>query len=141
MFLLDTCCISELTRRRPDEGLEDWFARHGTGLAHLSVVTLGEVQKGVARLPAGQRRESLATWLDIEVRARFAGRILDVTEEIALAWGDLCGESEARGRTLPVLDSLIAATALVHGLAVVTRNGADFERCGIRVVNPWVSRR
>lgn len=137
MYLLDTCCVSELPKRQPDEGLQDWFARHGIGLAYLSVLTLGEIQKGISRLGEGSRRTALQSWFSGELRPRFAGRILGLSEEAALAWGHIQGEAAAAGRALPILDSLIAATALVHGLAVVTRNAAHFERCGVSVVNPW----
>ena len=136
-YLLDTCVLSELARPRPDAGVVQWLEGAEEARLYLSVVTLGELEKGIARLPASARRTRIERWLRQELAARFEGRILDVDRRVAERWGAMSGASEARGAPLPVIDALIAATGRVHGLEVVTRNTADLERCGARCVNPW----
>jgi predicted nucleic acid-binding protein len=103
----------------------------------LSVLSLGEIQKGIARLADETRARLLKQWLDVEVRAKFAGRVLPLDEETLLAWGDLAGAAERRGKTLPVVDGLLAATALVHHLTFVTRDALDLAAAGIEVLDPW----
>jgi len=135
--LLDTCVLSELVRPQPDAGVLDWLgAAEETGL-YLSVLSLGELEKGIAKLPAAPRRRKIEDWVRNDLAERFAGRLLPIDAGVAVQWGRLSGESETRGVPLPVIDALIAATSLVHGLTVVTRNTADLERCGARCVNPW----
>jgi predicted nucleic acid-binding protein len=105
----------------------------------LSVVTIGELRKGIARLPESQRRKKLETWVRRDLVGRFTGRILSIDLDVAERWGQLVGASERRGVRLPVIDSLIAATSLSHKLLIVTRNTRDFERCGGECHNPWTS--
>ena len=135
--LLDTCVLFELARPRPDAGVIAWLEAAGEASLYLSVVSLGELEKGIARLPASARRRRIEQWVRQDLAARFEGRLLDVDRAVAERWGAISGESEARGAPLPVIDALIAATALTHGLDVVTRNTSDLERCGARCVNPW----
>lgn len=136
-YLLDTCVISELVRPAPDARVLKWIdAAEETSLC-LSVLTFGELEKGIARLPASARRRKIERWVREDLRGRFAGRILAVDTAVAERWGQISGTSEARGRPLPVIDALLAATALVHGLCVLTRNTADFEACNARCLNPW----
>jgi len=136
-YLLDTCVLSELAKPRPDAGVVQWLADAEETRLYLSVLTLGELEKGIARLPASARRSRVERWVRQDLAARFEGRLLDVDRRVAERWGALSGASEARGAPLPVIDALIAASALAHGLEVVTRNTADLERCGARCVNPW----
>lgn len=136
-FLLDTCVLSELVKPRPDAGVLAWLEEAGEARLHLSVVTLGELEKGIARLPASARRTRIERWVRRDLAARFEGRVLDVDRAVAERWGAIAGASEARGVPLPVIDALIAASALTHDLEVVTRNTADLERCGARCVDPW----
>ena len=126
--------MSEPTKPRPNEGVLDWLAAHNLDCA-VSVVTVGEVQRGIYELRVDRRRTRLDAWLKNGLLATFT--VLPLDTEVALIWGKLAGESAAEGRTLPILDSLIAATALVHNLTVVTRNVADFEACGVPTLNPW----
>ena len=140
-YLLDTCVLSELAKPRPDAGVVQWLEAADEARLYLSVVTLGELEKGIARLPASARRTRIERWVRQELAARFEGRILDVDRKVAERWGAMSGASEARGAPLPVIDALIAATGLAHGLEVVTRNTADLERCGARCVNPWTGTR
>jgi predicted nucleic acid-binding protein len=136
-FLLDTSIVSELVRKSPHLPVLKWIGEQDEISLYLSVVTIGEIEKGIARLPASARRSRLQSWVRRDLIGRFGERLLAVDIRAATRWGMLTGESERRGVPLPVIDSLIAATALVHGLAVVTRNVADFERCGVVCVNPW----
>jgi predicted nucleic acid-binding protein len=103
----------------------------------LSVMTIGEICKGIATLPVSQRRATLQDWLDIDVRSWFAGRMLPVTEAIAERWGHLAATAKQRGLTLAVVDGVIAATALHHDLTLVTRNVKDFHGLGVNISNPW----
>jgi predicted nucleic acid-binding protein len=134
-WLFDTTLVSEVDKPRPDAGVMAWLASN-VHPAFLSVITIGEMKSGIERMPQSPRRATLALRLN-EILAEFEARILSVTTEVTLEWGRLAGAAAAVGRTLPILDSLIAATALVHNLTVVTRNVGDFEACGVPTVNPW----
>ncbi len=136
-FLLDTAVVSELVRKDPSAPVLKWIGNQDEASLYLSVLTIGELEKGIARLPASARRSRLLTWVRRDLAERFGGRLLPVDMRTAARWGAITGESEKRGRPLPVIDCLIAATALVHGLTVATRNVGDFERCGAACIDPW----
>lgn len=137
-YLLDTCVISELVKRgNPDSGVVGWLNQQDEDRLFLSSITLGEIQAGISKLPDSARRLELISWLDNDLRHRFASRILPVDLEVALVWGSKRGELARSGVTLPFADSLIAATAMAHGMTVVTRNVADLQRCGAMTLNPW----
>jgi len=136
-YLLDTCLISELVKKDPNPAVVNWLDERDEQALFLSVLTLGELQKGISKLPAGARKDELQAWIEHDLVERFSGRIIEVDLETALIWGKMQGESAQKGEILPVMDSLIAAAAAAHGLSVVTRNVKDIERCGIRVCNPW----
>ena len=136
-YLLDTCLISELVKKEPNPAVVSWLDEQEEQALLLSVLTLGELQKGISKLPDGAKKDELQAWVTIDLGERFSGRVIDIDQETALCWGKLQGEAERLGEKLPVMDSLIAATAAVHGLMVVTRNVKDMERCGGRVCNPW----
>lgn len=136
-FLLDTAVVSELVGKNPSGAVLKWIDGQDEASLYLSVLTIGEIEKGVARLPASMRRNRLQSWVRRDLVERFGGRLLPIDTRTAARWGAIAGESERRGKPLPVIDCLIAATALVHGLAVATRNVGDFERCGATCVNPW----
>jgi predicted nucleic acid-binding protein len=136
-WLLDTCIISELVRPRPKASVIRWVQERDENELFLSVVTLGELEKGIAKLPASARRAALEHWVRRDLADRFRERLLPVDAPVAARWGAIAGASEAQGRPLPVIDGLIAATGLQHDLTVVTRNTADLERCGARCFNPW----
>lgn len=138
-YLLDTPVVSELVRREPTELVLEWLAAQAEDSLFLSVVTLGELQKGVRKLADSERKTRLAAWLAHDLTVRFRQRLLPVDAAVALAWGTLQGEGLQRGTPLPVVDCLLAATAQVHNLTIVTRNVADLRRCGAAVVNPWQS--
>ena len=136
-YLLDTCLIPELVKKAPNSAVITWLDEQDEQSLFLSVLTLGELQKGISKLPAGARKDELQAWAEHDLVERFTGRIIEIDLETALFWGKLQGESERKGEKLPVMDSLIAATATAHGLIVVTRNVKDIERCQARVCNPW----
>jgi predicted nucleic acid-binding protein len=136
-FLLDTNVISELTRPRPEIRVTEWLDSVDESLLYLSVLTFGEIRKGLRMLGAGQRRVRLETWLAEDLAARFAGRLLNVDAAVADHWGHLAGEAARRGTPLPVIDGLLAATALTHHLTMVTRNAVDFAAHTIQCFNPW----
>lgn len=138
-FLVDTNIPSELTRERPDVRVASFLQRTEKQSIFLSVMTIGEICKGIATLPASHKRDSLQVWLDSDVRSWFAGRILPVSEEIAEHWGKLAASAKQRGTPLAVVDGVIAATAFQHGLTLVTRNLKDFANLGIDLLNPWES--
>ena len=138
-FLLDTNVPSELTRPQSDPRVEEWLDEADDEQLFLSVVSLGEMFKGITVLPPSKRRKELEQWMEGELRPWFDGRILPVTEAIAERWGILAGECQTKGRGLSVADGLIAATALEHDLTVVTRNVRDFDGLGVEVFNPWAA--
>ena len=140
-FLLDTNVVSELVKTRPDAAVVDWLAQLDEDRVFLSVVTLAELRHGIARLPPGRRRRRLHEWLQDELLQRFDKRILPVDDEIALTWGDVTAECAAVGRPIEAMDALIAATARVHALELVTRDTRDFETAKIPVRNPWLASR
>jgi hypothetical protein len=134
VFLLDTCVISELVKAKPAARVVAWIESRSEADLYLSVLTVGEIEEGVAALPDGEKRSQLLTWVRRALPERFAGRLLAVDLPVAVAWGERRGSSR---KTLPAVDGLIAATAHVHGLTLATRNVADFRRFGIPVTNPW----
>jgi predicted nucleic acid-binding protein len=136
-YLLDTCVLSDPTRPAPDAKVKRWYSAVAESRLHISVLSIGELRKGVAKLPDSARARAIADWVDSDLLSRFDGRVLDIDVKVCNRWGKLCGELARHGRSRPVIDSLIAATALEHDLAVVTRNVADFRDFGIDVVNPW----
>ena len=135
-YLLDTNVVSELVRPKPDPEVLDWFDRTPDDALHLSVLSLGEIRKGVETLGPSPRREALRVWLEQELTSWFDDRILPVDRGVADQWGILLAHA---GRPVPTIDSLLAATALYHGLRLATRNVADFRFDGLEVVNPWNS--
>jgi hypothetical protein len=137
MFLLDTCAISELVKPRPDENVVRWIDSIDERKLFISVLTVGELEKGIMKLPESPRKTDLREWLEHDLLERFSGKVLPVDAGVAIAWGRNQGEAERSGTKLPVIDSLLAATAAVHRLTIVTRNVADFARCGATVFNPW----
>lgn len=139
-WLLDTCVISELVRPRPKASVVAWIEQCDEDDLFLSVITIGELEKGIAKLPESAKRIRLENWVRRELADRFRDRLLSIDAGIAARWGATAGEAEARGEPLPVIDSLIAATSLQHDLTIVTRNTHDMKRCGARCVNPWVGK-
>jgi predicted nucleic acid-binding protein len=136
-YLVDTNVPSELTRETPDARVAAFLRNAGKESVFLSVMTLGEICKGIDMLPVSQKRNALQIWIEVDVRSWYAGRILPVTESIAERWGLLAATAKQRGMAVTVVDAVIAATALEHGLALVTRNVKDFAGLGVALLNLW----
>ena len=134
-YLLDTNVISELVSTKPHRNVIKWFDLIPAYAIFLSVLTLGEIRKGVEKVKDTKRKKKLLLWLEQDLPNMFNARILPISIEVADRWGRLQGQVT---QTLPAIDSLIAATALHHDMALVTRNVADFSDCyGLEVINPW----
>ena len=133
-YLIDTNVLSELRRKEPNPGVVAWFEERPATTLYVSVLTLGEIRKGIEALSKSKRKLKLLDWLETELPAFFSGRVLPIDEEVADRWGRLLA---AAGRPLPAIDSLLAATALTHGLALVTRNLDDFPHPALEIINPW----
>lgn len=136
-LLFDTNVVSEWTKPKPHPRFVHWIGSIDSDEAHLSVVTLAEVQRGIERLPQGRRREQLFGWLSTELIDLFAERIIGVDRSIAAEWARLMARCEAAGKPMGSMDGFLAATAAVHGLTLVTRNVGDFAASGIALLNPW----
>jgi predicted nucleic acid-binding protein len=136
-FLLDTNCISELVRVKPEPRVLEWMEAADEGLLHLSVLTLGEIRRGLAGLPQSKRRTHLEAWLEVELQARFSRRILPVDAAVADRWGVLAADAKRKGKALSTIDALLAATALHYNLTVVSRNVSDFANTQVPFLNPW----
>jgi hypothetical protein len=137
-YLLDTCVLSELQKPAPDPRVAAWFDAEDEAAMFASVLTVGELRKGAVRVGPGTTRIRWLAWIEGSLLPSFGRRLLPVSIEVANAWGEMCGRAAVRGEPLPVLDSLIAATAVANDLVVVTRNVRDFERSGVTVLNPWL---
>lgn len=136
--LLDTCVLSELQKPVGSPAVHSFIALSPANSLYLSVITIGEITKGVALLPDGDRKRLLRAWL-IGLSSDFEERILPLDQDTAEIWGELSASGQQRGRSIPVADGLIAATAIRHGLHVATRNTSHFEAAGAMIVNPWLT--
>ncbi len=132
--MIDTNVLSELRRKSPDAGVLAWFTQRPPATLYLSVLTLGEIRKGIETVSDEVRRQALSDWLETDLTTFFTGRVLPVDQAVADRWGRLVA---AAGRPLPAIDSLLAATALEHDLVLVTRNVKDFAGLPVQIFNPW----
>ncbi|MDO4682347.1 MAG: type II toxin-antitoxin system VapC family toxin [Lautropia sp.] len=135
-YLIDTNVLSELRKHQADPNLVAWVQACPRESLYLSVLSLGEIRKGIEGVADAAFRRTLTDWLDIELPRYFLGRVLGIDSSIADCWGRLQARA---GRTLPVIDALLAATALQHQLTLVTRNVRDFQGLGVPLVNPWLA--
>ncbi|MFU7503357.1 type II toxin-antitoxin system VapC family toxin [Candidatus Tisiphia endosymbiont of Melanophora roralis] len=133
-YLIDTNVISELIKVKQNTRVVEWFNAVQNRDLYLSVLTIGEIRKGIDKITDIKRRENICIWLDQELTSWFAGRILPIDQQVANKWGVIQAQS---GRTLPAVDSLIAATALHFDLILVTRNIKDFSYLGLEIINPF----
>ncbi len=136
-YLLDTNIISELIKPQPEPKVVSWFQATSEDSLHLSVLTIGEIRKGIDLLPLGHKRALLESWLSNDLVLRFAGRILEVNLDIAERWGLISAQAKIAGTPLAVIDGFMAATALHHNLTLVTRNTKDVRVAGINTLNLW----
>ena len=137
--LVDTCVLSELAKRKPNANVVKWLKSHSKGnLFFVSVVTLGEIKEGIDTLPdEDPRKEKLRAWFEKQILEAYEGSFIDFDRQVALKWGEIKGMTNRMGRTRSDLDAQIAATAVVHGMTVLTRNVSDMEYTGAEVENPF----
>lgn len=136
-FLLDTCVISESTRSKASDNVLAWLDATSAEQLYISVITIAEIEQGIAHLGVGARARKLDTWLRATLVPLFESRTLDMDLAVVRRWGRLQGEALRSGRPLAVIDSMLAATALEHDLSIVTRNTKDFAPLNIPLINPW----
>ncbi len=136
-FLLDTNVVSELAKPQPNSGVVRWLDEADEDSLFVSVITLAELRFGVERLAAGARRNRLDLWIREELTERFEGRILGVDAMVAEMWGQVLASSEVQGRRMNLMDCFLAATAMVHGLTLVSRDTGDFAGFLGGLLSPW----
>lgn len=136
-YILDTNVVSELGKEDPDHHVVQWVKSIDPASVFLSVITVGELTKGIEKLPDSRRKERLASWLEEDLLVRFGERILPLDTSVLLTWGKITAELEKKGRPMPAIDSLLAATTAETGYTLVTRNTEDFGTADIPVINPW----
>ena len=136
-FLLDTCVISELVARQPNPAVVQWVDSIDEDRLFLSVITIGEIKRGIEKLVDSKRKNALQKWLENDLLVRFREKILPIDSRVMLVWGQLAADLEKQGKPMPAIDSLIAATCLFGKLELVTRNESDFVHSGVTVINPW----
>jgi len=137
-FLLDTCVVSELVASQPNPTVVQWVDGVDEDRLFLSVITIGEIKRGIEKLADSTRKSALSVWLEEDLLVRFRDRILPIDTRVMLVWGQLAADLEKKGRRMPAVDSLIAATCLQQRLDLVTRNEGDFAHSGVTVANPWM---
>ncbi len=136
-YILDTNVISEAISKQPNQQVLNWLKTTDSQRLYLSVITIGEIKKGIEKLPQSHRRENIENWFENDLFTRFSDRILEVDISVMLIWGELVGKLEKEGRKLPAFDSLIAATAKYYNYTLATRNEKDFAGIDIVVFNPF----
>lgn len=139
-YLLDTCILSKLRKLKthPDQGLSEWFSRHSEDQYFISVISIGEIQKGIAKLKEEEQQKKMIfeDWLVGNLIPRFQDRILKIDAHTTLIWGEISGKAQKKGFPFPAIDFLLAASAIQHSLVLVTENIRDFIPTGCRLLNP-----
>lgn len=136
--LLDTCVLSELRHPKGNPGVRQAVGALNEEELFVSVISIGEILKGTSLLKESPKKRALGTWLQT-IEREYADRLLSIDLETSRVWGELTAKAQKTGKVVPATDGLIAATALRHGLRVMTRNTPDFETTGVMLLNPWVS--
>lgn len=136
-YLLDTCVLSELIKPKPSMDVVKWISAIDERCLYISVLTIGEIHKGIEKLPESKKKDNLHKWVNYDLKERFNNKILDIDIHIATTWGKVQAQSELIGQTLPTIDGLIACTAIAHDLTVSTRNTKDMKASGASMINPW----
>ena len=137
-YLLDTCVISEIIKPRADKSVISWIQSQNEDSLYLSVLTFGEIEKGIEKAADGTRKRSLQLWVEEDLKKRFEGRIIPIDLDISVKWGAIQGVAELSGKPMPAIDGLIAVSGLVHNCIVVTRNITDMEQSSVELLNPWI---
>ena len=135
--LLDTCVISELITKQPNPKVVEYVDSLDLEDIYLSVITIGEIVKGIEKLSKSRRKQDLQAWLKDDLLVRFEGNIVALDTDVLIEWGALTARLESTGKTMPAIDSLIAATALAKKMILVTRNVSDFAETAVDILNPW----
>jgi len=135
--LLDTCVVSELVSKKPSPRVVEFVDSLDLEGVYLSVITIGEIVKGIEKLPSFKRKTGLQAWLSDDLLVRFAGNVVSIDVDIMVEWGRITARLESAGKTMPAIDSLIAATVLARKMTLITRNVNDFEGTEAEIVNPW----
>ncbi len=136
-YLLDTCVISELVRQRPSGKVTKWIKNENENNLYISVLTIGELHKGIEKLAESKRKEELHNWVENDLKERFWNRIININTHVAMIWGKIQGLAEISGKPMPAIDSIIAATGIAYHLTIVTRNTSDIRESGVALLNPW----
>ncbi len=136
-YLLDTCVLSELIKKNPSPKVVKWVTKTEEANLYISVLNIGEIHKGIEKLPESKKKEKLHKWVNYDLKERFKNRIIDFDLKIAAVWGRIQAHSELLGKAMPTIDGLIAATGVAYDLTVVTRNTTDMEVSGVTLLNPW----
>ncbi len=136
-FLLDTCVISELSKKKPAQCVVKWISDIDENNLFISVLTIGEIYKGIEKLPDSLKKAALYSWVTNDLEERFHKRILPFNTSVATMWGKIQAQSELAGKSMPIIDGQIAATGHYHNLTVATRNISDMEISGVALYNPW----
>ncbi len=136
-YLLDTCVISELTRKKPEQKVITWISGIPEKTLFLSIFTLAEIHKGIEKLADGKKKRALHEWVNSELTERFENRILIFDLSAARKWGEIQGQAELQGKPMSLIDGLISSIASVNNMTLVTRNVKDMEASGVKLFNPW----
>jgi predicted nucleic acid-binding protein len=133
-YLLDTCVISELVKKNPNQKIVKWVSNSTETDLFISALTIGEIHKEIEKLPAGKKKEKLHKWVNEELKERFKNRILDFDLKTATVWGKVQARSELSGKAMPAIDGQIAATGISYDITVVTKNTSDMVGSGVSLL-------
>ena len=136
-YLLDTCVISEVIKSKPNKKVIKWLKDQEETNLYLSVLTFGEIEKGIEKSANEERKAKLKLWVEEDLKQRFENRILPIDLKTASKWGEVQGKSEIIGKALPAIDGLIAVTGVINNCVVVTRNTSDMQQSSAELFNPW----
>lgn len=139
-YLLDTCVISELIKPNPNRNVISWMQSIDETSLYLSVLTLGEIEKGIEKAANLKRKRKLQLWVEEDLKKRFSGRIIPIDSNVAVKWGSIQGAAELLGKPMPAIDGLIAVSGFVHNCVVVTRNISDMQQSTAELFNPWLDK-
>ncbi|MDL1988850.1 MAG: type II toxin-antitoxin system VapC family toxin [Deltaproteobacteria bacterium] len=137
-YLLDTCVVSELIKKNPNKQVVKWISGTTETNLFISVLTIGDLHKGIEKLPESRKKGKLHKWVNCDLKERFKDRIINFDLQVATIWGKIQARSESAGKALPAIDGMIAATGIANDLIIVTRNTSDMEISGASLLDPWL---